>query len=87
VFPLPQGFLHLSERLTDARRKRPGTRRRLHDLPGADKERVGDLFGRLTAAPYRRWTEIGDGTHMVVLEKNRWQVLNAVTAFLNEVVP
>jgi hypothetical protein len=45
------------------------------------------LFGRLTAAPYRRWTEIGDGTHMVVLEKNRWQVLNAVTAFLNEVVP
>jgi pimeloyl-ACP methyl ester carboxylesterase len=46
---------------------------------------IRDLFGRLTAAPYRRWTEIGGGTHMVVLEKNRWQVSNAVTAFLNEV--
>lgn len=43
---------------------------------------VRDLFGRLTGAPYRRWTEIGGGTHMVVLEENRWQVLNAVRAFL-----
>ena len=43
---------------------------------------VHDLFGRLRAAPYRRWVEIGAGTHMVILERNRWQVLRAVTAFL-----
>jgi pimeloyl-ACP methyl ester carboxylesterase len=47
-----------------------------------------DFFSRLTAAPYRRWIEIGQGTHMVILEKNRWQAINSVIEFLNEnVVP
>ncbi len=41
-----------------------------------------DLFNRLVATPYRRWVEIGAGTHMVVLEQNRWPVLQAVTSFL-----
>ncbi len=41
-----------------------------------------DLYSRLVAAPYRRWVEIGAGTHMIVLERNRWQVLQAVTTFL-----
>jgi pimeloyl-ACP methyl ester carboxylesterase len=43
-----------------------------------------DLFSRLTATPYRRWIEIGQGTHMLILEKNRWQAVNAITAFLQE---
>jgi pimeloyl-ACP methyl ester carboxylesterase len=41
-----------------------------------------DFFGRLTAAPYRRWIEIGQGTHMVILEKNRWQAINSIVEFL-----
>jgi pimeloyl-ACP methyl ester carboxylesterase len=43
-----------------------------------------DFFSRLTAAPYRRWIEIGQGTHMVILEKNRWQAVNAILDFLRE---
>jgi len=46
-----------------------------------------DLFSRLTATPYRRWTEIGQGTHMVILEKNRWQAVNAIIEFLQEDLP
>ncbi|MCU4159731.1 alpha/beta hydrolase [Acidiphilium sp. AL] len=47
-------------------------------------DRIQALFLRLTGAPYRRWVEIGEGTHMVVLEKNRWQVIDAIVAFLKE---
>jgi len=43
-----------------------------------------DFFRRLTAAPYRRWIEIGQGTHMVILEKNRWQAVNSIIEFLRE---
>jgi pimeloyl-ACP methyl ester carboxylesterase len=43
-----------------------------------------DFFSRLTAAPYRRWIEIGQGTHMVILEKNRWQAVNSIIEFLRE---
>ena len=42
------------------------------------------VFGKLSAAPYRRWVEIGEGTHSVFLERNRWQVFNAVDGFLEE---
>jgi pimeloyl-ACP methyl ester carboxylesterase len=45
------------------------------------------VFGKLSAAPYRRWVEIGEGTHSVFLERNRWQVFNAVDTFLEEVPP
>ena len=47
-------------------------------------ETARDFFSRLTAAPYRRWIEIGQGTHMVILEKNRWQVVDAIIEFLRE---
>ena len=43
-----------------------------------------DFFSRLTDAPYRRWIEIGQVTHMVILEKNRWQAVNAIVEFLKE---
>jgi pimeloyl-ACP methyl ester carboxylesterase len=42
------------------------------------------VFDRLTSAPYRRWVEIGEGTHSVFMEKNRWQVFDAVDGFLGE---
>jgi pimeloyl-ACP methyl ester carboxylesterase len=42
------------------------------------------VFGKLTSAPYRRWVEIGEGTHSVFLEKNRWQVFSAADQFLAE---
>lgn len=41
-------------------------------------------FSSLTGAAYRRWVEIGEGTHMVILEKNRRQVLDAIGVFLDE---
>jgi len=41
-------------------------------------------FSLLTGASYRRWVEIGEGTHMVVLEKNRKQVFDAIRAFFDE---
>lgn len=51
------------------------------DLP-LDMARA--YFALLTGAPYRRWVEIGEGTHSVLLEKNRKQVFAAVQAFLEE---
>ena len=31
------------------------------------------LFPTLTNAPYKRYVEIGEGTHTVIMEKNRMQ--------------
>lgn len=47
-------------------------------------DRTAALFARLTGAPYRRWVEIGAGTHMVLLERNRRQAYDAIRAFLDE---
>ncbi len=47
-----------------------------------------DLFVRLGSAPYKRLVEIGQGTHMVLMERNRRQAFDAVIGFLDErVVP
>jgi pimeloyl-ACP methyl ester carboxylesterase len=43
-----------------------------------------DFFLSLIHAPYRRWVEIGEGTHMVLLEKNRLQAFDAINQFLSE---
>lgn len=43
-----------------------------------------NLFLSLKGAPYRRWVEVGEGTHMVLLEKNRLQVFDAVRQFFTE---
>ncbi|MCA1389344.1 alpha/beta hydrolase [Bradyrhizobium sp. IC3123] len=43
-----------------------------------------DFFLSLKHAPYRRWVEIGEGTHMVLLEKNRLQAFDAINQFLGE---
>jgi pimeloyl-ACP methyl ester carboxylesterase len=43
-----------------------------------------EVFSRLTSAPYRRLVEIGEGTHTVMMEKNRNQLFNEVRLFLDE---
>jgi pimeloyl-ACP methyl ester carboxylesterase len=43
-----------------------------------------DLFLSLKHARYRRWVEIGEGTHMILLEKNRLQAFDAINQFLSE---
>jgi alpha-beta hydrolase superfamily lysophospholipase len=41
-------------------------------------------FARLTGAPYKRFVEIGEGTHTILMEKNRMQLFQAVQQFLDE---
>lgn len=55
------------------------------DLPSA---LMHAYFARLVNAPYRRAVEIGEGTHTVIMEKNRLQLFHAVQQFLDEeIVP
>jgi len=42
------------------------------------------LFAKLTQTPYKRCVEIGEGTHTVIMEKNRMQLFQAVRDFLDE---
>ena len=42
------------------------------------------VFSRLVRAPNRRFLLIGEGTHMLMLEKNREQLFRAVQSFLEE---
>jgi pimeloyl-ACP methyl ester carboxylesterase len=45
------------------------------------------LFGKLTGAPYRRFVQIGEATHFMMLEKNRMQLFREVQLFLDEAAP
>jgi len=51
------------------------------DLP---LDMARSYFALLVNARYRRWVEIGEGTHSLLLEGNRMQVFGAVQAFLEE---
>jgi pimeloyl-ACP methyl ester carboxylesterase len=42
-------------------------------------------FQQLTSAPNRFWVEIGEATHMVLLEKNRMRAFRAISDFFHEV--
>jgi len=44
-------------------------------------------FNQLTHAPYKRWVELGEGTHTVMLEKNRMQFFRELVGFLEEKDP
>jgi pimeloyl-ACP methyl ester carboxylesterase len=44
-------------------------------------------FAKLTHAPYKRFVEFGEGTHTIIMEKNRMQFFREVMAFLNEADP
>jgi Lysophospholipase len=41
-------------------------------------------FEKLSNAPYKRYVQIGEGTHTVIMEKNRMQLFHAVQQFLDE---
>ena len=43
-----------------------------------------NLLPKLTGAPYKRYVEIGEGTHTVVMEKNRMSLFREVQLFLDE---
>jgi pimeloyl-ACP methyl ester carboxylesterase len=43
-------------------------------------------FAQLTSAPYRRYVEIGEGTHTVMMERNRMQLFETVQQFLDEAI-
>jgi len=46
-----------------------------------------NYFVKLTNAPYKRFVEIGEGTHTIILEKNRMQFFREVMNFLGEIDP
>jgi pimeloyl-ACP methyl ester carboxylesterase len=46
-----------------------------------------DYFVKLTGAPYKRWLELGEATHMLMLEKNRQQAYDALASFMSEAGP
>ena len=43
-----------------------------------------NLFPKLVNAPYKRYVEIGEGTHTIIMEKNRLQLFREVQQFLDE---
>ena len=51
------------------------------DLPSYQAQAY---FAKLTNAPYKRFVELGEGTHTIMMEKNRMQFFHEVMAFLNE---
>jgi pimeloyl-ACP methyl ester carboxylesterase len=51
------------------------------DLPSA---LLYAYFEKLTGTPYKRYVQIGEGTHTVMMEKNRMQLFQAVQHFLDE---
>ena len=54
------------------------------DLPSYQAQAY---FARLTHTPYKRFVELGEGTHTIIMEKNRMQFFREVSHFLNEVDP
>ena len=42
------------------------------------------VFGKLTNAPSKRLVQIGQGTHLIFLEKNRMHLFREVQLFLDE---
>jgi pimeloyl-ACP methyl ester carboxylesterase len=51
------------------------------DLPSYQAQAY---FARLTNVPYKRFVELGEGTHTIMMEKNRVQFFHEVMAFLEE---
>jgi pimeloyl-ACP methyl ester carboxylesterase len=43
-----------------------------------------DLFRVLVNAPYKRYIELGEGTHTIIMEKNRMNLFREVQLFLDE---
>ena len=43
-----------------------------------------NLFPKLVNAPYKRYVELGEGTHTIIMEKNRMSLFREVQLFLDE---
>ena len=43
-----------------------------------------ELFAALVNAPYKRYVELGEGTHTIIMEKNRMNLFREVQLFLDE---
>ncbi|MCX8023003.1 MAG: alpha/beta hydrolase [Syntrophorhabdaceae bacterium] len=43
-----------------------------------------EVFSRLTNTPYKRMVVLGEGTHMIAVEKNRMELIREVQRFLDE---
>jgi pimeloyl-ACP methyl ester carboxylesterase len=54
------------------------------DLPSYQAQAY---FQQLTNVPYKRFVELGEGTHTVMLEKNRMQFFRELVGFLSESDP
>jgi pimeloyl-ACP methyl ester carboxylesterase len=54
------------------------------DLPS---DQARGYFAKLTNVPYKRFVELGEGTHTIMMEKNRMQFFREVMNFLNEADP
>jgi pimeloyl-ACP methyl ester carboxylesterase len=54
------------------------------DLPSYQAQAY---FTKLTNAPYKRFVELGEGTHTIIMEKNRMQFFREVAGFLDEADP
>jgi pimeloyl-ACP methyl ester carboxylesterase len=54
------------------------------DLPSYQAQAY---FKELTHTPYKRFVELGEGTHTVMMEKNRMQFLREIMLFLDEKDP
>ena len=51
------------------------------DLPS---DQARGYFAKLVNAPYKRYIEIGEGTHTIIMEKNRMQFFREIMNFLDE---
>jgi pimeloyl-ACP methyl ester carboxylesterase len=54
------------------------------DLPS---DHAHAYFAKLTNVPYKRFVEIGEGRHTIMMEKNRMQFFRELMNFLNESDP
>jgi pimeloyl-ACP methyl ester carboxylesterase len=54
------------------------------DLPSYQAQAY---FTKLVNAPYKRFVELGEGTHTVMMEKNRMQFFHEIRGFLDETAP
>jgi pimeloyl-ACP methyl ester carboxylesterase len=54
------------------------------DLPSYQAQ---TYFTKLVNAPYKRFVELGEGTHTVMMEKNRMQFFGEIRGFLDEASP
>jgi pimeloyl-ACP methyl ester carboxylesterase len=88
---LPMGWCKTAENI-GVRAKCSTTRRESACPPPCSRGVDQDLpsymlhayFAKLTNVPYKRYVEIGEGTHTVIMEKNRMQLFQAVQQFLDE---